>query len=678
MSDPISKFSVSICQNMRDVESMISDIYDAGTVAFDTETRSKDFARWPDGALRKMDMECDLASFATPNFRAWVVPIGMVTIPTVDNDEFFAAIKPLMEDTGVLKKAWNFNFDASLFANNDVWVACYEDVMVKAHLLDENKGAGLKTRCADGGMELHKFNFKAYWKMRHLFLTKARDKKDQPLVKESDLTPLETEYTTYSADDSIATIVLDPIYDEQLEKEPKLKEMYHRLLNPTVRTLFNMERRGIPLDRTYIRVVSKTCAEDLADAEREVFRAAGQHFNMGSPKDLSRVLYQELGMPVFKTTAKEANSTDAGTLEKLAEAGYKVAEHILHWRHKNKLYTGYLDPNGGLTEACYDHGCLHPSYNICGTGTGRLSCSNPNAQQVPRSSKKTYNIRRAFIPHKGYRLVGGDQSQVELRMMAHFSGDVAMVNEYLKDEAFWRALNEGLSTKGLHKSDIHQQTADACRCDRSPTAKAINFGLLYGMQSKKLGLTLTSVAFKRCLEDGIPFDPIRDIVTYELADEFRTNFFNLHPGITAYQEYIGEKALRQGYIETRYGRKRRLPDLYSGDRYLILGAQRQAVNTTIQGHVGEMMLLSMSKAENVIPNPDGVALAKLGFRMFLQVHDEVIGECPDNDQTVQDVQHHLTRIFQNPAPCTDAYPYSGYRVPIIFEPKSGYSWAEIH
>uniref|UniRef100_A0A2C9M659 DNA-directed DNA polymerase family A palm domain-containing protein n=1 Tax=Biomphalaria glabrata TaxID=6526 RepID=A0A2C9M659_BIOGL len=656
---------------------MIDHFYKVGTVAFDTETCSEDFGRYPEGALRKMSMQCDLASFATPDFRAWVVPIGMLTVQGMKADEFFPLIKGPMEDEGLLKLAWNFSFDAALFANYDVWISCYEDVMVKAHALDENKGAGLKERCADGGMTLRPYDFKSYWKARHLYRTMACDKKGNPKVLLNDLAPMEAEYVTYSGEDAMATVVLNPIYDAELDQNQKLKDMSHRLLNPSVRTIFNMERRGVPIDPVYLRVIERTCRDDMDAAERKVYATAGKHFNLGSTKDLGEVLYKDLGMPVFKTTEKGANSTDKATLEALGEAGYPIAIELLRHRRLAKLHGTYLDPQSGLRAAAYDWGCIHPNYNLTGTVTGRLSSNGPNIQQIPRSIPRTYNIRKSFIPHKGYRLVGGDQSQVELRVMAHMSGDQNMVEEYCKDEPLWRALNEGRDIAGLSKSDIHQRTATACNCHRN-TAKNINFGLLYGMFAKKLAGILTSVNFQNCLKKGTHFDPLSDVVTPELAEEFITAFFNMYPGIRGYQDYISQKAKAQGYIETRYGRRRRLPDIYSGDRYLVLGACRQAINTTIQGHVGEMMLLSMCKADNTIDNPDGRALRKLGYRLFMQVHDEVLGECPDNDQTVQDVKHHLTRIFQNPGACTAAYPYAGYRVPLIFEAQEGPNWHEVH
>jgi DNA polymerase-1 len=241
----------------------------------------------------------------------------------------------------------------------------------------------------------------------------------------------------------------------------------------------------------------------------------------------------------------------------------------------------------------------------------------------------------------------------------------------------WEALNNGDSIKDLPKSDIHKSTSDACNCTRN-TAKGINFGLLYGMMSKTLAKTLTSINFKNCLEKGVPFDPLSDIVHPELAQEFIDGFFGRYPGIREYQEYIAARAKKQGYIETRFGRKRRLPDLFSNDRYLILAACRQAVNACVQGHVGEIMLLGQCKADNTLDNPNGRALKKLGFRLFLQVHDEVMGECPDNEQTVQDVKHHLTQIFQNPLPSTGAYQYAGYKIPLIFEAQAGDTWSSVH
>jgi DNA polymerase-1 len=463
-----------------------------------------------------------------------------------------------------------------------------------------------------------------------------------------------------------------------LAKEPKLDNLFWKILNPAVRVLFNMERRGLPIDTNYLRGISGECLADMQAAEKEIYRIAGQHFNLGSTKDLSRVLFHDMGLPVMKQTAKGASSTDKAALEMLAEDGHKIAESILRWRHLSKLYSAYIDPDAGLAAQLYKHlGSIHPNFNQCSTATGRLACSDPNAQQIPRNSAKSYYIRKGFIPHRGKILLGGDFSQIELRIMAHMSGDKAMCEEYCKDEARWKALLAGDSPKGLSKSDLHQRTADACNCARDPTAKNVNFLMLYGGQSKRLAQTLTSVNFQNCLENGVPFDHLADTVAPTLAQEFIDRFFGEFPGVRGYQEYIADKVMRQGYIETRFGRKRRLPDVFSSDRWLKMAAQRQAVNHTIQGHVGELALMLMCKTENVIDNPHGAALRKLGFRLHTQIHDEFQGECDDREQTVQDCKYHLTQIFQQPLPSTDAYPFAGYRVPIIFEIKAGYTWAEL-
>jgi DNA polymerase-1 len=197
------------------------------------------------------------------------------------------------------------------------------------------------------------------------------------------------------------------------------------------------------------------------------------------------------------------------------------------------------------------------------------------------------------------------------------------------------------------------------------------------MQAKKLAFTLTSVNFQNCLENGVPFDHLTDTVSPQLAQEFIDRFFSSYPGVRGYQEYISDKVMRQGFIETRFGRKRRLPDVYSGDRWLQMSAQRQGINHTIQGHVGELALMLMAKTENVIDNPNGRALRKLGFRLHAQIHDEFQGECLDNPQVIQDCTYHLTQIFQNPLPATDAYPFAGYRVPILFDVHCARNWHDL-
>lgn len=301
--------------------------------------------------------------------------------------------------------------------------------------------------------------------------------------------------------------------------------------------------------------------------------------------------------------------------------------------------------------------------------------SGPNAQNFPRNSDETYNFRKSFIADPGYSLVGGDYSQIELRIMAHMSQCQAMMDEYRKDYELQQAIMRGDDIKAMlkaglfTKSDIHQKTADACRCSRQ-LAKNINFGLLYGMGAEKLALVLTEANWDACVEKGGTWDPACDVVTKELAKEFIDLFFGMYPEIRHYQKAVGEYAKRNGNVRTRYGQLRRLPDVYASDPYLVHAACRQGVNTTIQGHVGELMLHCMNRIER------DEELRDYGFRMFLQVHDELLGEVPH--KWVKQTQVKLAKILQMPSESTDAFPHYGYRNPIVFEPCAGPTWADVH
>lgn len=714
----LADYTLHIVNSKGDLDAMVKEFYSCGVFAFDTETRSKDYEKYREGALRKMDMECDLASFATPSKHAYVVPLGMVTIPCMGTKEFFDSIKEVMEDPAVEKRAWNFSFDGALYANYGVGCCGVEDLMVKAHLLNSLKGASLKSRCADAGISLTPYNFKEYWNARHSYQKKEVDRKGNPKVSEASLIDMERLYVEYSAEDAIATMELDPVYAAELDKSPTLWGYYYNLLMPALITLFQMERTGLPVNQVYLRTIAEQCRQDLEAAEAVIFQNAGMHFNLGSTKELGNLLYKVLGYPTFKTTPGGAPSTDADALGQLAQNGFKLAEDILRWRGLQKLYTGYLDPSAGLYRHIYDDGCIHPSPNIAATETGRLSycvsadtilktskgdcriselvvdegspvtvtthlnrqrrilevikkpraqmyrvttadgrsidCtgqhrfavvgvapwdtfwaelrhlevgsklasldgtdptiasvsslgeqdvwdiqveedhsyvahgfinhnSAPNTQQTPKSSVNNYNIRMIYVPHRHMRLIGGDLSQAELRIMADRSGDKAMVAEYRKDEARWKATNLGESAKGLPKSDLHQTTADACNATRDDS-KGINFGNLYGMYAKKLASVLTTAAFDAYMDGRkASFDPLSDTVQVQTAADFQTRFFSKYSGVKAYQDYIGELVLKNGYSKTRWGRIRYLPDAFASDKWLRLAAQRAGINHCFTG-----------------------------------------------------------------------------------------------
>lgn len=679
-----------------DTEKRLKDVCDflrASNFAWDHETRSVDYMKFPKGALRRLEMKTDLVSFATRD-QAFVVPTGHIHCQrSIPEDVVFRTIKPVMEDNSIIHYGWNVSFDSHAMANYGVWVRNFRDAMVMAYLLDENQPNSLKHRCRDVNMELSKFNFKLYWKNRAIRRGETpvpkRARKD--CLSDEDFEALEAEYVMYSAEDSIATILLAEVYEKQLiEEYPKLWHLFLNHRNPAVRSSFMMERRGMPVDRRYVKWMDQQCSQDMVVAEAEVYREAGRHFNIGSTKVLSEILYDDMNLPVYKLTEKGAKSTDAATLAKLAQGGFTIAQKVLRYRHLSKLYSAFVGPDAALQGELYPWGHIHASYNPVGTSTGRFSCSAPNLQQTPRSSEKSYYFRKAFIAScPSYELVGGDLSQIELRIVAHMSQDPAMIAEYIKDEELFYALIEGRPIRDkdgnnlYHSSDIHQKTADSCNATRN-ASKGINFGLIYGMFEKTLAAALTKANWDYRVMSGTTddWDVLSDVIDQELAREFRNRFFDTYPGISAYQDFIGQMASKYGYVESRFGQRRRLPDLYSSDKYMVLGAQRQAVNFTIQGHVGELMIHNMNLIEGAVKSQRKeiveavTCLRDCKYRLLAQIHDEIVGEAPKRYSN--QCRHALTVIFQCPMPCTKEYPYYGFRVPIIFEAFSGHDWHSIH
>jgi DNA polymerase-1 len=652
--------------------------------SWDHETRSRDYLADPGGALDRLQMRSDMVSLAT-NDRCFVIPLGMLTVQCLPEPQVFDALRAPMEDNRIKHLGWNAPFDMHAQANYDVWVQNYIDVMVMAWCLDENRSCSLKERCKDVGMALQKFDFKSYWTAREEHKRNINLKyKSRKVMTLDELAAVEKEYIAYGAEDAVATNLLLDDYLPKLAEIPKVEKLFWHLHNPAVRTLFNMERRGIRIDTYKFNNIREACKQDLARAEAAVYAEAGHHFNIGSSKELNKVLYDELQLPVYKVTAKQAASTDKEALAHLAREGHPIAMKLSEWRRISTLHKTFIGENSGLSTSIAPWGHIHASFNATGTVTGRLSSSDPNMQNIPRDSDRTYHIRSMFIPScEDYTLIGGDQSQVELRVMADLSQDFAMCAEYVKDIDLAEALARGEKPKkGQYaKSDIHQSTADACGVHRN-TAKGINFGVIYRMGGSRLARVLMASNWEMCVELGIPWDVNVHYVSEDTARVFITAFFAKYPGIKAYHKFIEAIAKQQGYVESRFGHQRRVPELYAADESLVYTGVTQCINFTIQGHVGELMKHCMNVVDGQTkPHNKDIqdavdCLRDCRYRLFLQVHDEVLGEGPK--RFAPQIANALTRIFQRPMESTKSRPYYGYRVPLVFEAKSGSNWAEVH
>jgi DNA polymerase-1 len=374
----------------------------------------------------------------------------------------------------------------------------------------------------------------------------------------------------------------------RLEGEERLLWLYREVERPLSAVLAHMEATGVRLDVAYLRALSLEVAEEIARLEAEVFRLAGHPFNLNSRDQLERVLFDELGLPAIGKTEKTGKrSTSAAVLEALREA-HPIVEKILQYRELTKLKSTYIDPLPDLIHP--RTGRLHTRFNQTATATGRLSSSDPNLQNIPVRTPLGQRIRRAFIAEEGWLLVALDYSQIELRVLAHLSGDENLI----------RVFQEG--------RDIHTETAswmfgvprEAVDPLMRRAAKTINFGVLYGMSAHRLSQELA--------------------IPYEEAQAFIGRYFQSFPKVRAWIEKTLEEGRRRGYVETLFGRRRYVPDLEARVKSVREAAERMAFNMPVQGTAADLMKLAMVK---LFPR-----LEEMGARMLLQVHDELVLEAP--------------------------------------------------
>ena len=423
-----------------------------------------------------------------------------------------------------------------------------------------------------------------------------------------------------------AVRLLRPKLEDALRADG-LHELFRTIEMPLVRALALMELEGVAIDRAHLRMLSQKFAQFLARLEREIHQMAGEPFNINSPKQLRYILFEKLGLKGTKRV-KTGYSTDASVLEALSKQ-HPIAGKILEYREFQKLKSTYVDALPKLVSR--RTGLIHTTFHQTGTATGRLSSSDPNLQNIPARGEFGPEIRRAFVPRrKGNVLLSCDYSQIELRILAHFSKDAGLVGAFKRGE------------------DIHTRTAceifgvspEEVTPDQRRMAKVVNFGIVYGISGPGLASRL-----------GISEEEGRRIIE---------EYFERHPGVRDYIERIIEEARSRGYVRTLFGRRRYLPDINSPVRQLRELAERMAVNTPIQGTAADIIKMAM-----VALLEDGL-LEELGARMLIQVHDELVFEVGESK-----VLEAARRIKERMEGVADLL------VPLVVECKAGPNWADM-
>jgi DNA polymerase-1 len=434
--------------------------------------------------------------------------------------------------------------------------------------------------------------------------------------------------TQYSGEDSEMTLHVHQALWPQLEASPRQREVYERIEMPASRVLGRIERHGVLIDSAVLARQSKDLAERMLAMEQEAYALAGQPFNMGSPKQIGEILFGRLGLPVKKKTATGAPSTDEEVLQELA-ADYPLPARILEHRGLSKLKSTYTDKLPQMVNPAT--GRVHTHYAQAVAVTGRLSSNEPNLQNIPIRTAEGRRVREAFIAPPGWRIVSADYSQIELRIMAHISGDPGMT----------RAFAEGQDIHRATASEVFGVPPAEVSSEQRRYAKTINFGLIYGMGAFGLAQSL-----------GIEQKAARDYID---------RYFARFAGVRRYMEETKTRAAELGYVETVFGRRLYLPEIRGGNGPRRAGAERQAINAPMQGTAADLIKLAMIAVQEALDRQG------LASRMIMQVHDELVLEVPEAE--LDWARAEVPRLMAGVAALS---------VPLLAEVGVGLNWDQAH
>ena len=590
-------------------EAWVTRLEQAELFAFDTETNSLDY------------MQADLVglSFAIEPGEAAYVPVAH-NYPgapeQLERDYVLQRLKPLLEDVSRPKVGQNLKYDMSVLARYDIEMQGIAfDTMLESYVLDST--------ASRHDMDSLSKNYLGHATIKY---EDVAGKGAKQLT--FDQVPLE-QAGPYAAEDADITLRLHHRLCPDLEKERALNSVFSEMEMPLVPVLSRIERTGVLIDSVMLNQQSQRFAEKLHELEQHSYEIAGRSFNLGSPKQIGAIFFDELEMPIISKTPKGAPSTAESVLQELADMDYELPAVILEHRGLSKLKSTYTDKLPEMVDR--DSGRVHTSYHQAVAATGRLSSSSPNLQNIPVRNEEGRLIRQAFIPEDGYRMVAADYSQIELRIMAHLSGDKGLLDAFASG------------------TDIHQATAaevfgadlDKVTADQRRSAKAVNFGLIYGMSAFGLSRQLN--------------------VDRSTAQSYIDLYFERYPGVKEFMDATREDAHDKGYVETVFGRRLYLPEINAKNQQRRAAAERTAINAPMQGTASDIIKLAMLAVDSWIESENP------GVKMIMQVHDELVFEIKQEEL---DSSCEKIRSFMEGA--------AELRVPLVVDVGVGDNWDEAH
>jgi DNA polymerase-1 len=579
----------------------------APVFAFDTETTSLDY----------MSARIVGVSFAIEVGEAAYVPFAhdyMDAPPQLSEEEVLGALKPLLEDEGKGKIGQNLKYDGHVLANHNIHLrGISQDTMLESYVLDSTKRHNMDD------MALRLLD-----RTTIHFEDIAGKGVKQLTFNQIDL----NEAGPYAAEDADITLQIHQKLHTQLIEEPQLKSVYEEIELPLLPVLINIERNGVKIDVAMLQQQSEQLAQRLKQLEQQAYDEAGETFNLASPKQLGAILFEKLKIPAKKKTKTGQYSTAEEVLVELA-VEYELPKILLQHRSVSKLKSTYTDKLPLQVDE--KTGRVHTSYNQTVAATGRLSSTDPNLQNIPVRSEEGRRIRQAFIAPEGYKLLAADYSQVELRIMAHLS----------EDESLLKAFAEGVDVHKATASEVFSVPLDEVDTEQRRAAKAINFGLIYGMSAFGLAKQLNIGRFE--------------------AQDYIDVYFARYPGVKDYMDKTREQAREQGYVETVFGRRLYLPEINARNGQRRQYAERTAINAPMQGTAADIIKRAMISVDTAL------ASSKVDARVVMQVHDELVVEVLATDvEVVSD----LLRIEMEQA--------AELKIPLVVDIGIGDNWDEAH
>ena len=609
-----SENKFSLVMNIQELEKILSKADERGLFAIDTETNSLD------------TMVADLVGISL-SFKigeAFYIPLAHknkldpLVKKQLNSKDVLATIKPYLEDSTIKKIGQNIKYDYRIFLKYGIKMTSMEDTMLMSYALD----AGKNRHNMDLLSEIH---------LQH----KTISFKDVAGIGKAqvtfDLVDIE-QAKNYACEDADVTLRLYEFFEQRLFGENVLN-VYENLEKPLIKILSSMENNGIKIDQTILGKLSKKFEIEIQNLEKKIFKISGEEFNIASPKQLGDIIYDKLKIAGTKKTKKGNLATNVSVLENLADQGHEFPKLILNWRQKSKLKNTYTD-----TLPTYINNKtkrVHTSFLLAATTTGRLASANPNLQNIPIKNIEGKEIRSAFISEKNSNLISADYSQIEMRILSHMGDVTELKKAFLNKEDI-----HNLTASQIFGVSIHDVDEDMRR-----KAKAINFGIIYGISSYGLAKQIS--------------------VSNTEAESFLRSYFTKFPEIKEFMNETIKFCRKNGYVKTLFDRKCHFPNINDKNHTLRTFQERACINAPIQGTAADVLRLAMIKIDNKIEEKN------INANLLIQVHDELLLECQEKD--VVNVQKQVSYEMEHASE-----PLLKFSIPLTVDIKSGKNWSEAH